>query len=374
MPTIEVVRDAPQKSIAPVDESVVIPARVREAAERANQYYKSEPTPEEKAAADAETARAVEAQAAAEAAQATPKPKPKKAAKPAASAEPEPPKQVDPPQPPDHNNVNEAQWEHRYHSMKGRFDASQQTIGSMQEQMTQLGDELMRTQALIQNRPALPQRQAAPPQSIITDADKEAFGDDLINLARRAAQETMGPEIDAVKQENARLRNKMQQDAQMGVGQLLDRDIPNWREINRDPRFIQWLRLPDIYSRKPRKAMLSEAYQAADAPLVKAFFEGFIRDEAVTGHDDLTPQSEPQDGTPAPQRQAAVPLSSLAAPGRAKPASGDTPGPADKPTFTRTQIAKFYSDVRKGLYAGREAEKTQQEKQIFAAQADGRVR
>jgi hypothetical protein len=121
--------------------------------------------------------------------------------------------------------------------------------------------------------------------------------------------------------------------------------------------------------------MLNVAYQAANAPQVKAFFDGFIRDEAVTGNEDLAPQLERQSETPAaPQRQAAVPLASLAAPGRAKPASGDTPGPADKPTFTRTQISKFYSDVRKGIYAGREADKNAMEKQIFAAQNDGRVR
>src|ERR1035437_473498 len=375
---IEVERDATPAPIAPEDKSVLIPKSVKDAAARAEAYYKTEPTAEETAAAAAEAAQAAEAEAAAEAAKAKPV-RAKKPAKPVGSEPLEPVKQPDIQAQTDQQLAAEGDnWEHRYRSMKGRYDASQQTIGSMQEQMSQLGDELMRTQALLQGRqPQQQHRQqpAAPAAKLITPEDEVAFGSELIDLARRAAQETVGPELDALKHQNAQLTQQARQEAQTRVGQLLDREIPNWREINSDPRFLNWLRLRDVYSGQVRKQMLNVAYQAANAPQVKAFFDGFIRDEAVTGNEDLAPQHERQSETPAtPQRQAAVPLASLAAPGRAKPASGDTPGPADKPTFTRTQISKFYSDVRRGTYAGREADKNAMEKQIFAAQNDGRVR
>src|ERR1035437_7060808 len=373
---IEVERDATPAPIAPEDKSVLIPKSVKDAAARAEAYYKTEPTAEETAAAAAEAARAAEAEAAAEVAKA----KPVRAKKPARTEGSEvaaPVKQADI-QPVAEPPAGEDNWEHRYRSMKGRYDAAQQTIGSMQEQMSQLGDELMRTQTLVQGRPVQQQQRQQPPAPVaklITPEDEVAFGSELIDLARRAAQETVGPELDALKNQNAQLTQQARQEAQTRVGQLLDREIPNWREINSDPRFLNWLRLRDVYSGQVRKQMLNVAYQAANAPQVKAFFDGFIRDEAVTGNEDLAPQLERQSETPAaPQRQAAVPLSSLAAPGRAKPASGDTPGPADKPTFTRTQISKFYSDIRKGIYAGREADKNAMEKQIFAAQNDGRVR
>ena len=119
--------------------------------------------------------------------------------------------------------------------------------------------------------------------------------------------------------------------------------------------------------------MLDAAYQAASAPRVLAFFNGFIADEVATGN--IEPPVAAQQSTPAP-RQAATTLEQIAAPGRARPASGgNTPAPADdKPTFTRAQIARFYSEVRAGVYSGRDTEKNAFEQSIFLAQREGRIR
>lgn len=368
MATKEVVRDAPSVPLAPIDESVVTPKSVRDAAARAESFYQKQPDPEptpEEVAAAAETARA---EAAKQAAENTPTPS-KKASKPAPSVATEPAKTFDPVVPPDHDNVTEDQWEHRYRSMKGRYDAAIANNGIMQEQMAQLGEELMRTQRLLQgNNVPAPQ----PTTPLITQADEQNYGSELIDLARRVAADTVAPELNSLRQQNQTLEHRLVNASRMTLIQELDRDIPDWRTINRSPRFIQWLRLPDVYSGVIRKQTLDAAYQAASAPRVKAFFEGFIRDEAVTGNADTDPPAE-QPVVPVP-RIAAVPLERLAAPGRAKPASGDTPGPADKPVFTRAQISKFYNDVRRGAYTGRESEKAAQENAIFAAQNDGRVR
>jgi hypothetical protein len=65
----------------------------------------------------------------------------------------------------------------------------------------------------------------------------------------------------------------------------------------------------------------------------------------------------------------------LTAPGRAHPAGGnDLPSPADKPIFTRQQIAAFYRAVREQQFAGREADKAAIEQAIFLAQTEGRIR
>jgi hypothetical protein len=70
-----------------------------------------------------------------------------------------------------------------------------------------------------------------------------------------------------------------------------------------------------------------------------------------------------------------VDLSTLAAPGRAKPASGNGIAvAADKPVFTRAQISGFYSNAGRNAYAGREADRKRDEAEIFAAQREGRVR
>ncbi len=254
--------------------------------------------------------------------------------------------------------------------MKGRYDAAQRTIGSMQEQMSQLGDELVRTQALLRGQ--APEQQPRQNNArLITPEDEQAYGPELIDLARRAAAEQLGPEIEQLRHENQSLQKRVTSTAQKEVRQTLDQIVPNWRAVNKSPEFKQWLSLRNVYTGEVRQQMLNAADAAADAPKVAAFFKDFLREGIATGQVTPAPQLEQP---PAP-RIAAVPLETLAAPGRARPASGESPAsPADKPIFTRLQVQSFYANVRRGAYAGREAEKANHEAQIFAAQNEGRIR
>jgi hypothetical protein len=190
-------------------------------------------------------------------------------------------------------------------------------------------------------------------------------------VVTRAARQALEPKLNALQQENRELRQRVSQTGTTSVHDALDAKLPEWHEINRDPRFHQWLSLPDVYSGVIRNNLLRTAFQAADAPRVLTFFKGFLAEEAATGNAPAPQQNEPV----TPPRVAAVPLENLAAPGKARPASGTPPSaPADVPSFTRAQVASFYDAVRKGAYNGREAEKIQYEKQIFAAQNAGRIR
>jgi hypothetical protein len=254
--------------------------------------------------------------------------------------------------------------------MKGRHDALLQAQGSMQEQMSQMGDELMRMQQILQQRGAPAQNATVPNKKLVTDEDIKTYGPELVDLARRAGREAVEPELEASHAEIRNLKQALAKNAQAGVQQTLDQQIPEWRTINLDPRFKQWLRLPNIYSGRVRMQMLSDAYQAANAPLVVQLFRDFIADEEATGNYAPAPSAEQPPPVP---RKAAVPLEALAAPGRAKPAGGDTAVPADKPRFTRAQITRFYTAVRQGAFLGRETEKDRQEQEIFAAQREGRV-
>lgn len=380
MSNVDVTRDAPRAPQAPIDPDVKLPDSVRRAAAAADAYY-AQQTPAAAPAdapASGETINIVEA--APSPVRATPAPvqpqEPIEPPAPVAAAPAEPPVQPAPPQAahPAEPPVTEEQWEHRYRSMKGRHDSAQQIIGSMQEQMAQMGDELLRTQQLLmqQNPNARPHaNQPQQPQRLITPEDEQNYGNDLIDLARRAGREAVAGELDEVKQANQRLQQQVQRDAQGRVLEALTQAVPNWREINRDPRFISWLRLPDIYSGVIRKQLLDDAFRAASVPRVVSFFKGFVSDEALTGNIDPSPQTEQP---PAP-RTPAVPLERLAAPGRARPAGGETPTSSlDKPIFSKNQIKDFYARVRAGHYVGRDADKQRDEAAIFAAQAEGRIR
>lgn len=298
-------------------------------------------------------------------------PAPQPVPPPAANTLP-PPAPVAPPEPPapGDENLTAEQWRHRYLSMEGRYKQSAQTLGGLQEQLQELGDELMRTQQVMRRGQVQPQPEPAP-TSLITEDERKTYGDELLDVVKRAAREAIMPDLQNTQSQVQQVNQRVNRQAQGGVHQQLTTAVPDWRSINVSPRFKAWCGLRDVYSGAVRSSLLNAAFQAADAPRVIAFFQGFLNEEQATGQ--LPPEPQPQPAL-TPPRTAAVSLDMLTAPGRAKPASGDSAVPVDKPIFTRAQIQKFYVDVRKGAYAGRDAQKQTDEAAIFAAQREGRVR
>ncbi len=280
------------------------------------------------------------------------------------------PEPVPAPRPGD-EHVDAEEWRRRFLSMQGRYNAQVRTNAAMEEQMQQLGQELVRTQAMIQ---APPRQDAAPQQqhNLITDEDRESYGDGLIDLTRRAAREAIAPELDALRAENQRLTSRVQSTGRRELFATLDQRMPNWRAINVAPQFKAWLRLPNVYTGQVRGSMLKAAVDGAEAPKVLQLFNDFLAEAQATGQMAPTAQIEPP-APPAP-RTPAMPLETLAAPGRARPAPGDTQVPSEKPIYSRAQISKFYDDSRKGLYAGRLAEYQATEADMQMAQREGRIR
>jgi hypothetical protein len=255
--------------------------------------------------------------------------------------------------------------------MQGQYTASQKTIGEMQEQMTQLGNELLqlqRTPPVLQERPTT---SPLPVTNYLTEQDVSNYGNELIDLTQRAAAQVVAPQLARIEEENVRLRERLAQEARRNLDQRVAMLVPDYREIDRNPRWHHWLLGVDILSGRVRQTLLNEAISAADAPRVCSFFRGFQNEEAATGHSAPAPPSF-QAAAP---KEPALDLASLAAPGRARPANGGDPNlPTEKPIYTRAQISQLYGMERRGAYIGREAEWARQEADIFAAQREGRVR
>jgi hypothetical protein len=271
-----------------------------------------------------------------------------------------------PPSPGDEQN-----WKRQALAWEGRYKATVKTVDEMQEQMVQLGNELLQTQRLLKTRPnqQQPQYDPTPPPAYVTEQDVQNYGGELIDLTRRAALDAVVPHLQTLEAQNAELRQQLAKEARHSLDQIVESAVPNYREIDRDPRWHRWLMGIDLYTGRVRQTLLDEAITAASAPRVISFFRGFLNEEVATGH--MEPVGSPQ---AAPPREPAIPLSSLAAPGRARPAGGsDNSLPPDKPIYTRVNIRDLYSAHRKGAYIGREAEWNRIEADLFAAQRDGRV-
>lgn len=378
MSNVEVTRDAPRTVHPPIDTSVKLPPSVLALAARAEAAHKAAytaPDPNAPPAAPAAPAAGDPPPVAAT----PPAPPPAPVAPPAPSvdtlAEYAPPGTEAPPAP-----ETDASWEHRYKSMQGRFNAQSVQMRQMQQQMTEMGTELVASQRRMDELQrgtgtAVIQR-PQPGPGLLTDKDRTDFGDEFLDVAARAAQERILPEVAAARQEVKETRAEVHQMKLGRVYDALDAHIgKNWRNVNRHPKFAGWLALRDPLSGAMRQQLLDGAMQAADAARVVNIFRGFLAEDAASRPAAPASQPPPAPVQPAAgQRQPAVTLESLAAPGRASSAPGSPPA-AEKPVYTRRDIDKFYDDVRRGRYAGREAEKSAIEFDIVnVAPREGRVR
>lgn len=351
------------KNIGNIDESVKVPAAIRAAAAQAEAAYHAAYTNEEPNGDETQESQ-----------EETPQSEPTEGTAPVETFETkaqEVSTSANPTAEPKPANEDDQSWEHRYNSMKGRFDRSQKQIKELSEQISSL-QSIVAALELQKTAPTPTADTRA--ERLITPEEESDYGAEFLSVVGKKAKEELLPIVKQYESKIAELEAKLQgvngfvsQSARQRMLSDLDDKVPEWREINRNEEFLAWLELPDLYSGAIRHELLKAAYERNDAPRVLAFFNGFLAEEAATR--PATNAVAQETGAKAPVLDAAK----LAAPGRAKSAAG-TSAPAEKPIFTGAQIAKFYADVAAGKYRGKEAEKDRLEGQIFEATRDGRVR
>jgi hypothetical protein len=69
----------------------------------------------------------------------------------------------------------------------------------------------------------------------------------------------------------------------------LDREVPRWREVNRDPRWLQWLAQRHELTAQPRQRLLDDATAQGDVRRIIALFHGFL---AAYGNMPRQPQEK----------------------------------------------------------------------------------
>lgn len=352
-----------------IDPDVVIPSSVRAAAARAEAAHK-----------------AAYPQQAPEEGQQPPKQPDPPPAEPKAPPAPPPPPVEEPPQqqaPPQDTKQappvqqDDASWEHKYTSMKGRYDKSQENIRQMAEQISNL-------QNVLATVTSMPTPSQAPPEAQDTELSPEEvseYGAEFLDIVGKKARAATSPLVQSLQQEVQDLKRQlgyvggnMAQNARDKMLADLDNKLPNWRQLNEDPQFISWLALPDAYSGAIRHNLLKAAWDRNDAHRSLAFFQGFLAEEAAV--DPAGTRTQPNGSRP-PQgsngqghKNGGITLESFAAPGRAKSAADI---PAEKPFIKRSEISRFYADCAANRYRGQEAEQKRLEAMIFSAQTDGRI-
>lgn len=290
---------------------------------------------------------------------------------------------VQPEELPDVNADGTPNWENRFKALKGRYDGDQRRHRETLEQF----EERMRAVAQENAKLKQPQFNDQSPLPMITDKEKADYGEDLIEIMKRAAVEAVLPMLkpiaQSVGQVQARVETTENETGRQFLARMhgsMDDAVPGWNQLNEDPNFIAWTKRNDIYSGLNRQELLQKAWYAGDSNRVAAFFRGYLAEEAAV--DPAAAQARQQAygydqgghaaGPASPGQQPAprVTLEALAAPGRARSAAS---APVGKPMWTAAGISQFYMDIAAGKFRGRDQERIATEADLMAAQREGRI-
>jgi hypothetical protein len=216
-----------------------------------------------------------------------------------------------------------------------------------------------------------------PKTPLVTDKDVEAFGSDLIDVidrkAREVAESMVGTKVSELEAENRKLNEQLTGVAERQVSNdrqayfvELARKVPDFEALNVDPGFMDWLAGVDPLSGMPRQEYLNQAWSKFDARRTAVLFDAYKQLKAPAS----TPTAAQQEPVVSPTKQQ---LQRQVAPSKSR-VPDDPSSSTPSRLWTTHDIERFYADVRKGRYYGKDSERAQVESEIDQAVAQGRVR
>src|SRR5215831_1537119 len=127
----------------------------------------------------------------------------------------------------------------------------------------------------------------------LTRQDVENFGSELVDLTQRSALHTMEPHLQEIERQNDELRAQLARETKRNLDAALEREVPDWQAINRDPRWFEWLAGVHEFSGYTRQQLLNDAVNKGDAHRVISIFRGFLREQGVAEH-GASPERSPR--------------------------------------------------------------------------------
>lgn len=260
-------------------------------------------------------------------------------------------------------------WQQKYKTLQGMYNAE---VPQLKQLVQEQGAKINQFEQLIATINQQKQQQQQAPQPILSEKEVEEYGES-IDIMRKVTKEETGNllgEVSALKAQIAQMAQNTVPQVQQLANQVGDTQeqlfwsklatvVPNWQELNEDENFQNWLLEVDPLTGMARQAYLEDAQRRYDVDRVAAFF---------TTWSDLNGNGSAQQVKSTNQNE----LKQQVAPKKSRSAGAAAPT-GSKPSYTTADIAAFYDDIRKGKFKGREDERAKIERDIFAAQAEGRI-
>jgi hypothetical protein len=218
-----------------------------------------------------------------------------------APAEPTP---VEPTPTPTEPVVAEETWQQKYKTLKGMYDAE---VPRLHADLRELKGQVDSLRKASETKPVEPVKPKAA-EKLVTDADVEAFGQDLIEVQRKVAREVASEfrgELDAMRAENEKLREQLTstgtQVSEASFEQRLYRMVPDFEAVNANPKWIAWLNEVDPLLRAPRSSVAQQAFNRGDAEGVAHYVAMFKQtvapaEQKADKTDELERQLQPNRG------------------------------------------------------------------------------
>lgn len=255
----------------------------------------------------------------------------------------------------------------------------QTTQGRLDDATRQLQVAQSRLEEVARLPPPAPVAPTPPPAPLISDKDREEYGEDLISLIGRVLDHKIGSRLDdamakismiegrlgRVDSSVQSVRQTAQQTAQQRYEAQLDSLIPGWSEVNEEQGYIDWLENRDTLSGKKYMELLLDAHQSMDAARVSSIF--------LLYKPELRASAPQPAGTQPTTPEATVPIidpMTLAAPNTSPAAPAPAAPPAGK-IWSQADVNKLFDDKQKKRISQQVFE--QREAEYLVALAEGRV-
>jgi len=260
-------------------------------------------------------------------------------------------------------DVEEETFAKKYNTLQGKYDAE---VPRLHQQIRDLNSKLTALEEAKVETPREPTK-SKEKVSYVTDEDRAEFGEELIEVQRRVAQDVSQGYEDRFEQQEAvikELQDKLAQTGnkigEVGFSQKLAQLVPDFADVDKDERWITWLNEHDPMSRGPRRDQAGVAFRNGDAEAV-AHYVGLWRKTLTT-----------KDVAPRDQRQ--LELEKQVTPNRsANSPRAQTTG-KDHKIFNARELQAGWDKIRVLNTRGQIDEAAKLEAVLTAAYLEGRVR
>ena len=202
-------------------------------------------------------------------------------------------------------DVEEETFKQKYKTLTGKYDAEVPRLHQQVREMTEATKRLQEELKALKVEPTKPKEKV----SLVTDADRAEFGEELLDVQRRVAREVSQDYEGRLEQQDVviqKLEEKLQQTGnqvgEVGFSQRLNQAVPDFPQIDNDERWVSWLNEHDPMLRGPRRDQAQQAFDAGDVEAIAHYVS--LWKETLAAPADARPNQAELEKQVAPNRSA----------------------------------------------------------------------